>query len=155
MFELNIKVDGDEELKDLYEKQTKTLNSSYSYFHSDSGFDVYLPKDVSIKPGESMMIDLKIKCEPKFPGGFYLYPRSSFSKTSLRLKNGVGIVDHNFRGKLAASVENLSQTETFEGKKGERYFQLCHPSLIAMKVNLVDSINTTTRGEGGFGSTGK
>jgi dUTPase len=40
-------------------------------------------------------------------------------------------------------------------KKGERYFQFCHPSLIAMKPVIVDKLNTTVRGNGGFGSTGK
>jgi dUTPase len=54
-----------------------------------------------------------------------------------------------------AMVENISDTETMELKKGERYFQLCHPSLIAMKGVIVDKLNTTARGTGGFGSTGK
>jgi dUTPase len=56
---------------------------------------------------------------------------------------------------LGALIENTSDTETVELKKGERYFQLCHPSLIAMRVNLTDKLNDTSRGLGGFGSTGK
>jgi dUTP pyrophosphatase len=154
MFDLLLKVE-DEELRNLYEKRIELLNKTYSFTSSDSGFDLFMPKDVTINPKESVLINLKIKCQPKFPGGYYLYPRSSFGKTPLRLKNSVGIIDHQYRNFISALIENTSDSESIELKKGERYFQLCHPSLIAMKVNLVDTINTTTRGEGGFGSTGK
>ena len=154
MFDLLLKVE-DEELRNLYEKRIELLNKTYSFTSSDSGFDLFMPKDVTINPKESVLINLKIKCQPKFPGGYYLYPRSSFGKTPLRLKNSVGIIDHQYRNFISALIENTSDSESIELKKGERYFQLCHPSLIAMKVNIVDSISTTKRGEGGFGSTGK
>ena len=154
MFNLLIKVD-DEDLKNLYQKQIELSKETYDYNNSDSGFDLYLPEDIEIKPKESKMIDLKIKTEPKFPGGFYLYPRSSFSKTPLRLKNSVGIIDNQYRGTLKVPLENTSDTQTFVGKAGERYFQICHPSLIAMQVEMVDKLGETVRGQGGFGSTGK
>lgn len=93
MFNLNIRV-IDEDLKPFYEKQIEILNKTYSYMNSDSGFDLYLPKDIVVKPKESLKIDLKVQCEPRFPGGYYLYPRSSMAKTPLRLKNSVGIVDN-------------------------------------------------------------
>jgi dUTP pyrophosphatase len=154
MFNLNIRV-IDEDMKPYYEKQIEILNKTYSYMNSDSGFDLYLPKDILVKPKESLKIDLKVQCEPRFPGGYYLYPRSSMAKTPLRLKNSVGIVDAMFRGNLIAYIENMSDTETFEAKKGERLFQLCHPTLIAMNVSIVEKVSHTPRGEGGFGSTGK
>jgi dUTP pyrophosphatase len=154
MFNLNIRV-IEEDLKPYYEKQIEILNKTYSYMNSDSGFDLYLPKDIVVKPRESLKIDLKVQCEPRFPGGYYLYPRSSMAKTPLRLKNSVGIVDSMFRGNLIAYIENMSDTETFEAKKGERLFQLCHPTLIAMNVSVVEKVSHTARGEGGFGSTGK
>jgi dUTP pyrophosphatase len=154
MFELHLEIEN-EELRKLYQKQIDMLNKTYSFTTSDSGFDLFIPCDYSIKPKETMKIDLQIKCQPKFAGGYYLYPRSSFSKTSLRLKNSVGIIDNSYRGQISAMVENTSDTETMEMKKGERYFQLCHPSLIAMRGIIVEKLNTTARGTGGFGSTGK
>jgi dUTP pyrophosphatase len=154
MFDLLIQVNN-EELKKLYEQQIALKEKTYSYFHSDSGFDLFMSKDVTVKPKESKMVDLEVKCEPKFPGGYFLYPRSSFGKTPLRLKNSVGIIDHLYRGNLKILIENTSDTETVEMKKGERYVQLCHPSLIAMQVKIVDKVNDSTRGLGGFGSTGK
>jgi hypothetical protein len=85
MFELHFEIEN-EELRKLYQKQIDILNRTYSFTTSDSGFDLFIPNDYSIKPKETMKIDLQIKCQPKFAGGYYLYPRSSFSKTSLRLK---------------------------------------------------------------------
>jgi dUTP pyrophosphatase len=85
-----------------------------------------------------------------------MYPRSSTgSSTPLRLANSVGIIDNQYRNSIRAAIENTSTTETVELKKGERYFQLCHPTLIAMKANIIEKIGETTRGAGGFGSTGK
>jgi dUTPase len=40
-------------------------------------------------------------------------------------------------------------------RKGERFFQLCHPTLIAMKAKIIDKVTPSKRGAGGFGSTGK
>jgi len=154
MFKLLIQVD-EESCKALYKRQIEILEKTYLYSSSDSGFDLYLPNDITIGPKESAMIDLKIRAEPRFPGGYYLYPRSSFSKTPLRMKNSVGIIDHQYRGTLRVPVENMSEHEVFIGKAGDRYFQLCHPSLIAMTVEMVDKLSVTKRGEGGFGSTGK
>lgn len=153
MFNLEIEIE-DEELKNLYKKQIDILEKTYSFNTSDSGFDLFIHEDILINPKESKMIDLKIKCQPKFPGGYYLYPRSSFGKTNLRLKNGVGIIDNSYRNSIKALVENMSDTDKVELKKGERYFQLCHPSLIAMKVNIVEKVQQSNRGKG-FGSSGK
>lgn len=153
MFNLDIEIE-DEELRKIYKKQIDMLEKTYSFNSSDSGFDLFIVEDVTIDPNESKMIDLKIKCQPKFPGGYYLYPRSSFGKTSLRLKNGVGIIDNSYRNSVKALVENMSSKDKVELKKGERYFQLCHPSLIAMKVNIVEKVQLTNRGSG-FGSSGK
>jgi dUTP pyrophosphatase len=154
MFGFDIQI-LDEELLALYKSQISRLNASYSYFKSDSGFDLFLPKDFKLGPGESRMIDFEIRIEPRFAGGYYLYPRSSISKLPLRLKNSVGIIDNQYRGNLKAAIENTSTTETVELKKGERYFQLCHPTLIAMKATIVEKLGETARGAGGFGSTGK
>jgi dUTP pyrophosphatase len=92
----------------------------------------------------------------KIPLGFYLYPRSSTgSKTSLRLSNSVGIIDSGYRGELIG-VFDASNDETIIG--GEtRLLQICSGDLTPFEVKLVysiDDLNVTTRGSGGFGSTG-
>ncbi len=124
-------------------------------YAGDSGFDLYIPADITVAPGETATIDHKLVCEPKFLGGYYLYPRSSISKTPLRLANSVGIIDNGYRGSIMAKVDNRG-TEPYTVKRGERLFQLCHPSLLPLTVHLVEHVNMETeRGAGGFGSTTK
>lgn len=99
--------------------------------------------------------------------GFYMYPRSSLSKTQLRLANSVGIIDAGYRGNLTGmfDVVNINEEKRknsnadYIGKAYERYVQICAPGLVPIIVKIVKSIkelgDTTERGEGGFGSTGK
>jgi dUTPase len=101
--------------------------------------------------------------------GFYLYPRSSISKTRMRLANSVGIIDAGYRGDLIAAVDTIGLfgstdiwhiwRETLSPiKKYDRYFQICSPDLSPFLVKIVDAEeelgSKTTRGTGGFGSTG-
>lgn len=101
--------------------------------------------------------------------GFYLYPRSSISKTRMRLANSVGIIDAGYRGDLIAAVDTIGLfgstdiwhiwRETLSSiKKYDRYFQICSPDLSPFLVKIVDAEeelgSKTTRGSGGFGSTG-
>lgn len=101
--------------------------------------------------------------------GFYLYPRSSISKTRMRLANSVGIIDAGYRGDLIAAVDTIGffgstdiwhvWKETLSPiKKYDRYFQVCAPDLSPFLVHIVETEQDlsppTSRGSGGFGSTG-
>ena len=120
---------------------------------TDSGFDLYVTEDITIAQFSQATIDHQVLCEPSFAGGYYLYPRSSISKTPLRLANSVGIIDNTYRGHIMAKVDNISDAP-YTVRRGERLFQLCHPSLLPLHVKFASSINTdTARGAGGFGST--
>lgn len=148
MHKIHLKVEAS---LDILAKYQEAINKKTT----DSGFDLFMPDSIILSPGQNALIDLKVKLEPLFRGGYYLYPRSSLGKTPLRLSNSVGIIDNEYRGNLKVWVHNTSN-DLFKLKKGERYFQLCHPSLLPMKVMLVEEIDMNTeRGEGGFGSTGK
>lgn len=106
---------------------------------------------------------------PATPCGFYLYPRSSISKTRMRLANSVGIIDAGYRGDLIAAVDTIGLfgstdiwhiwKETLSPiKKYDRYFQVCAPDLSPFLVHIVETEQDlsppTDRGAGGFGSTG-
>jgi dUTPase len=103
------------------------------------------------------------------PCGFYLYPRSSISKTRMRLANSVGIIDAGYRGDLIAAVDTIGLfgssdiwhiwKETLSPiKKYDRYFQVCAPDLSPFLVHIVETEGDlsppTERGHGGFGSSG-
>ncbi len=106
---------------------------------------------------------------PTKPCGFYLYPRSSISKTRMRLANSVGIIDAGYRGDLIAAIDTIGifgstdiwhiWNETLAPVKTyDRYFQVCEPDLSPFLVHLVETEQDlsppTERGSGGFGSTG-
>jgi len=127
-----------------------------SNFNTDSGYDLYCPETVLVPPHSVGTLDFKIRCSPNFQklSGYYLYPRSSISKTPLMMANSVGIIDYGYRGNIMAKVYNTSN-EAYEVKKGEKLFQLCMPSLEPFSVSFVTELDSTERGTGGFGSTSK
>ena len=84
---------------------------------------------------------------------YYLYPRSSLANTPLMLANSVGIIDAGYRGEIKAAFRNFFGVHVVES--GTRLVQLCAPGLQSIKVTLVTELNSTERGSGGFGSTGK
>jgi dUTP pyrophosphatase len=99
--------------------------------------------------------------------GYYMYPRSSLSKTQLRLANSTGIIDSGYRGHLIGMFDvvniqkNISDDNDFDycGYKYDRYLQICSPGLVPILVKIVNNKEElgeeTERGEGGFGSTGR
>ena len=100
---------------------------------------------------------------------YYLYPRSSIFKTPLMLANSVGIIDSGYRGWICSALRYLPRAEDESGRSHDGVFryavekhtkitQICHPNLVPFLVELVDDeavLESTSRGEGGFGSTGK
>ena len=157
-----------------YESVVNEYYRSHGTFHEgDAGLDLFcvgtvvVPKRaISIKiplgihveahySGEITYRDGEMDSQRLYPASFYLFPRSSTGlKTPIRLSNSVGIIDAGFRGELMAIVDNISD-EPFTLKKGERYFQICTPTLGPIVCELVHSLSTTSRGKGGLGSTGE
>ncbi len=147
-------------------------------YSSDSGVDLYMTKDINIYPGETKIIDLEVSSrmicgDNRDTMGYYMYPRSSISKTPLILANSVGIIDKDYRGNLKIALKYIPTMEILEYvkdpgsnnsnslndfvytiKKGSRLVQICSPDLKPITLKLVDSLDTTERGEDGFGSTG-
>lgn len=140
-----------------------------SAFAIASAAESTTPQPVSIPtttniPAATFASDL-----PTQPCGFYLYPRSSISKTRMRLANSVGIIDAGYRGDLIAAVDTIGifgstdiwhiWNETLSPiQKYDRYFQVCAPDLSPFLVHIVETDQElsppTERGSGGFGSTG-
>ena len=176
---LELKVIDDDTLVGKYQQAiAKMQTEDYKNNpHKDSGFDIYTPDgDNVIGPGQYCIVDFKIQCAAykivydgwqekctRHPCPFYIYPRSSISKTILRLANNTGIIDSGYRGNLMGAFDNISRIgATFASSKwiqkenvGSRLLQICMPDLSPFSVKLVDSLDDTTRGSGGFGSTGE
>ncbi len=153
---LQIYVDSsDEELITLYKNAADKHNQNVkNQFYADSGFDLYAP--VSMDVSDTTLYNYQIICSMIdnyiVPCGYMLYPRSSIYKTKLRLANSVGIIDSGYRGHICGAFD-IKEPTTIE--KYTRYVQICSPDLKPFLVEIATSINKlTSRGTGGFGSTG-
>lgn len=147
-------------LNQIEKHNYSVLNES----HPNSGFDLFFPEQAEFDSIETKMVDFRVKGEMKYfdhieklfkPCGFYLYPRSSLSKTPLMLANHVGIIDSGYRGFFMGAFRNLEK-DVFSVEKYQRLLQICTPDLKPFLVKLVDenTLSITERGSGGFGSTG-
>lgn len=119
--------------------------------NEDVGLDIPHHCSVTIPPNATAYtVDLGFKAEQTH--GYMLIPRSSISKTPLRLANSIGIIDKSYRGKVMVKLDNISDSE-FTLQEGSCYFQIVSFDGNLPTYKLVNDITTTTRGSGGFGST--
>ena len=127
---------------------------NHGHFHDgDAGLDLYVLENIDFKAGETKVIKLGISCEPEDGKAYYLFPRSSISKTPLRMANSIGLIDGGYRGEIMAVCDNIKDTD-YTVEKGQRLFQLVATDSSSIAYELVEDLEMTTRGVGGFGSTG-
>ena len=165
---LKVFVDGSPELRDLYYSailahNLKLIDQEYV----DAGFDLFAPIELKCSEGGVAKIDFHIQCASymvnvetsvlkEHPTGYFLFPRSSLSKTSLRLANSVGIIDAGYRGNIIGMFDCIHSDYTV--KQFDRLAQICSPGLVPIFVEMVSSdveLGATLRGSGGFGSSGR
>jgi|TARA_B100000029_G_scaffold177448_1_gene174792 dUTP pyrophosphatase len=138
-----------------FNDSVKSLYENHGHFHDgDAGIDLFVTKDQTIEASETTRIHLGIACETVENKPYLLMPRSSIAKTPLRQCNSIGLIDGGYRGEIMAAVDNI-KTEAYTVEKGQRLFQLVAMDGSPIHFELVDELTETTRGEGGFGSTGK
>ena len=128
------------------------------YAHEgDAGMDLYSAIDTIIEPMEWKLVGtgLAMLLPPNTEGQVR-------TKSGIALKNGVfvlntpGTVDENYRGEVGVILYNLSKTP-FEIKKGQKIAQLVINEICYVKteqVQTLEELGETSRGQGGFGSTG-
>ncbi len=92
------------------------------------------------------------------PGPEYaalIFARSGLAvKHGVALSNGVGVIDSDYRGELQVGLVNLSG-RPYTIQPGDRIAQLVVTPVVQARIEIVDELNETARGAGGFGSTGK
>ena len=140
----------------------KVAESSYP----DSGFDLFIPYDVSshdfgytdnrlspvtfrvplgVKCAMSASVSASVSTTFRTAMGYYLYPRSSIVKTPFRMANSVGIIDAGYRGEIMGVVDNIDASNNDTNTCLEKYmpplsrmFQICAPSLEPFFVRIVE-----------------
>lgn len=127
-----------------------------AYAHpSDAGADIYAAEDITIEPRNTVVIKTGIKVA--IPAGYEIQirPRSGLSlKTALRIANAPGTIDSDYRGEIGVIMTNIGQTPEII-KVGDKIAQMVIAPIPMIKWVEVEELDTTERGEGGFGSTGK
>ena len=111
---------------------------------------------LTIEPGASVLIPTGLAIHINDPGWCALIlPRSGLGhKHGIVLGNLVGLIDSDYQGELMISTWNRGQT-TFTIEPMERLAQLVIVPVVQAEFNIVDDFEESTRGAGGFGSTGK
>ena len=141
---------------DVSEEISSYYKDFKSHHEGDSGIDLICPVQVIVSKNIVGTLDFKIQCEMRDKDdnlvSYYLYPRSSISKTSFMMANSVGIIDAGYRGNIMAKIRNFSSSEQ-NISKGDKLFQICAPDLKPIIVKVVNELSETSRGSGGFGST--
>ena len=129
-----------------------TYGTEYS-----AGADLYalLDSTVEIAPHETVFLHTGISVE--IPEGYcgLIFARSGLaSKKDLAPANKVGVIDADYRGEIMVALHNHgNNTRTVEN--GERIAQLAIVPFLKAEFEQSDELSDTTRGAGGFGSTGK
>ena len=139
MIDLRIKILNDVK----WEKAAKGVYDDIKNHKDDAGFDLYFPTKQTIHSGQTTLLKFDIACEMRddyLPTSYMLVPRSSISKTPLRMANSIGIIDAGYRGEIMAAVDNISD-EDYTIKVGQRLFQICSPVLAPVTFELTDRLS--------------
>ena len=141
-------------IKVLNDKARKYYENHGHFHKGDAGLDLYVLEDMTFSPKETKVIKLGISCQPEDGVAYFLMPRSSISKTPLRMSNSIGLIDGGYRGEIMACCDNIKDAE-YSIKEGQRLFQIVSANCAEIDYAIKDDLDYSTRGSGGFGSTGK
>jgi dUTP pyrophosphatase len=121
----------------------------------DAGLDLAANADVVVAPGERALIPTGLAVAiPEGHAGLVL-PRSGLaSRRGLTLANAPGLIDAGYRGEVTIAVVNLDPREKVEISRGDRIAQLVVMPLAPVEPVEVAELPGSSRGTGGFGSTG-
>ena len=121
-----------------------------------AGADLYALVDspITLAPGKTAMVPTGLFFE--IPEGYEIQvrPRSGLAaKNGVTVLNTPGTIDSDYRGEIKIILINLGDKD-FVINSGDRVAQMVIAPLIQASFSIVDELSDTTRGSGGFGSTG-
>jgi len=117
-------------------------------------YDIYSTKRYLLSPMERVLVSTGLAFElPKWIG-LDIRPRSGLASKGLLILNSPGTLDSDYRGELKIICMNLSNGNILINK-GDRVAQIRPFQVEELEFKEVEELNTSYRGKGGFGSTGK
>jgi len=122
----------------------------------DAGFDLYAAESATIAPGERASVGTAIAVAiPEGLAGLVV-PRSGIAvRHGISLVNAPGLIDAGYRGELRVLLLNTDRDEPFRVDPGDRIAQLVLVKVEAPRLEESETLDETTRGAGGFGSSGR
>ena len=127
---------------------------AYAY-EGDAGLDLRAAEDALLEPFERKAISCGFSIAiPRGYAGFVL-PRSGLSlRNGITVANAPGLIDSNYRGEVKAILVNLDPSRSFAVHHGDRIAQLVIMPVPKTTLVPVPELDDTSRGSGGFGSSG-
>lgn len=122
-----------------------------------SGFDLFaaVERTIEIEPGKWKLIPTGIAIAMPVGLEAQVRPRSGLAlKHGITVLNTPGTIDADYRGEIGVILLNLGD-KPFSVKRGERIAQMVFQEVASVELKLVESLEETERGAGGFGHTGK
>jgi dUTP pyrophosphatase len=122
----------------------------------DAGYDLHAAEEATLAPGARASIGTGLAVAiPDGHAGLVL-PRSGLAlRHGIALVNAPGLVDAGYRGEVRVLLLNTDPAESFHVNVGDRVAQLVIVRHAEPELVEVDALEASTRGEGGFGSTGR
>ena len=140
----------------LIKKLSKTASIPKYETDGSSGMDLAADIDekIEIKPGDTQIIPTGLSASIPLEFEIQIRPRSGLAaKHQLSVLNTPGTIDADYRGEIKVILINLGK-KSFIVEKGLRIAQMVLCPLVKAKIKEVETLDGTTRGSGGFGSTG-
>lgn len=126
------------------------------YAHpGDAGADLVAAESVRLEPGQRALVGTGVRIA--LPDGYaaFVVPRSGLAaKHGITIVNAPGTVDAGYRGEIKVSLLNTDSSLAYDVSAGDRIAQLIVMPVTRARFLPVAELDESTRGEGGFGSTG-
>lgn len=120
----------------------------------DAGLDLFSVEDTDLAPGASRVVKTGIAIELPAGTEAQVRPRSGLAaKHAVTVLNTPGTIDEGYRGEVGVILINHGK-DTFRIEKGMKIAQMLVKPVITVSVEEVPELSDTSRGAGGFGSTG-
>lgn len=127
-----------------------------AYAHpGDAGADLVSAQALRLEPGQRALVGTGVRVA--VPDGYaaFVVPRSGLAtKHGITIVNSPGTVDAGYRGELKVTLLNTDAREAYDIAVGDRIAQLIIMPVARARFVPVDELESSARGEGGFGSTG-
>ena len=145
------------DIKIKFLEHNKDKKQPFYATEGSAGMDLAacIDEDIVLAPMERVLVPTGIAIKlPSSEYGAFLFARSGLAtKKGITLANCVGVVDSDYTGEIKVGLINLG-TEDFVIKNGERIAQMVIMPVATARFSVVDELDETERGAGGFGSTG-